>query len=433
MTIISKTQALQRWDLLTDRLREALWSEANSDFLWNTCASENIPEQMRYTVARISGYVLMGFIHPEDVSKELIDALKIDQRTASDVQAALIGRIFNPLREDIDKVYAPLSKTEMPQPISAKLPTGPKIIQDIGAPAASVPPPGMRPQIPLTSQPPAPKSPSISPNPPPVASFASPNAPSVSMPGLAQAAAATPARSQNGPATGSIAPKPVSVADVGWARTQSSGPVVKLDTSGIPPQAPTAPQAQPHPNANEPTTAHLHSPSGAPMGEIERMTMMKKAPVPVAATQPAPMMLHENTMSQADEKNAGFTIIPKSSANAEIPLPPGRTPNIPRPAVLELGGVPSPGSATSPQAPTRPGDASHVVHYTDFKSPLSSVPTMSSGPRAMNEITAFAPAPNPPAPSQAPQASPVPATAPVPVPPKPPVPPQDPVIVKNFP
>ncbi len=446
MITITKPQALQRWDLLTDNLREALWSEANSDFVWNTCASENIPEQMRYTVARISGYVLMGFIHPEDVSQELVDALNIDSRTAKDIQIALMGRIFAPLRADIDKVYAPLGKSEMARATSIQVPAGPKIIQDIGAPAPSTPPPpGMRPQVSLTP-PPAGAAPSAS-GPLSSTSIASTKGPSVSMPGLAKAAAAVPAPSKNGPAVIAAAPKPVSVSDVGWAKTQASGPVVKLDTSNLPPQAPATPPATPRPAAAAPsnagrTTAFPRSAAGAPVGEFERMSMMKTAPAaprpsaivpsatapapaPAASTpvEPAPMMLHEDSTSKAAEKNAGFTL-PKSSTNAEIPLPPARASSVPRPAVLELGGIPSPGTPKTAQAPSGSGMPG-VVHYTEFKPSLSSVPTASAGPRSVNEITASA------------AATPKPAV-PIPTPPQPPSPQKDQpqqgsVIVKNFP
>jgi hypothetical protein len=128
MITITKQQALMRWDTLPDSLREALYSEPNSDFIWSTCRGENVPEQKIYDVARIAGYVLLGFLHPEDVGQELMGAIAIDAKTAKDIQDALIDRIFSPLRADIDKAYAPLSKSEV---VSVATATAPKIIQDV--------------------------------------------------------------------------------------------------------------------------------------------------------------------------------------------------------------------------------------------------------------------------------------------------------------
>ena len=98
---------------MPDVLREALFSEPNSDFIWKTCQAENIPNERIYEAARISGYVLMGFLHPEDMAEQFQEAMGLDKRTADSVQTALIQRIFTPLQQEITAVYAPLSKFEV--------------------------------------------------------------------------------------------------------------------------------------------------------------------------------------------------------------------------------------------------------------------------------------------------------------------------------
>jgi len=110
MTLISKEQALQRWDSLPDNLRDALCSETNSDFIWKTCGDEHIPDEKIYSVARIAGYVLMGFVHPDDASKEIQDATGIDSRIADPIASAVNARIFTPLRQSIDDIYEPATK-----------------------------------------------------------------------------------------------------------------------------------------------------------------------------------------------------------------------------------------------------------------------------------------------------------------------------------
>ena len=108
MITVLQSQSFTRWDTLPDVLREALFAEEVSDFVWKTCRAENIPEEKIFDVARIAGYVLFGFLHPEDMAVEIRDALKIDIRIATAIADAINKRIFTPLRPDIDKVYEPI-------------------------------------------------------------------------------------------------------------------------------------------------------------------------------------------------------------------------------------------------------------------------------------------------------------------------------------
>jgi hypothetical protein len=165
MTTPTQDQALQRWDTLSDNLREALCLEANTDFISTTCANEHIPEDKVSIVSRVSGYVLMGFLHPEDVAQELKNRLGLDTQTANLIEDALNKRIFVPLRADIDKVYAPISKLET-------APTGapkPKVIQDVNVaqpkPAPTLPAVGwsqMKPPPPSVGPTPARPAPTVS-------------------------------------------------------------------------------------------------------------------------------------------------------------------------------------------------------------------------------------------------------------------------------
>jgi hypothetical protein len=159
MTTISRNKLFDRWDTLPDDLREAIFSEVNSDFLWKTCEAEHIPNGKISDVAKVMGYVLMGFLHPEDIAQELKEGLSLDMQTANSIEAALNKRIFAPLRPDIDKVYAPISKLESPSATVAS----PKIIQDVSVappkPAQSLPAVGwsqMKPPAAAASTPPRP-------------------------------------------------------------------------------------------------------------------------------------------------------------------------------------------------------------------------------------------------------------------------------------
>ena len=190
MLTITQNQALQRWDTLPDILREALYAEANSDFLWKACENENVPGEKIHDVARIAGYVLLGFMHPADMAEELKEGLNLDPKTCTAVSSAIDARIFAPLRSDIDKTYEPLSKFA----------GAPKIIQDIGPmPAATTPAQTVPPAV---------------------------------------SAVATPSP---------LTPPPMKpkVPEVGWSKLTPEAPVVRLSQTSVPPQPPATPAAAP--------------------------------------------------------------------------------------------------------------------------------------------------------------------------------------------
>ena len=161
----TQDQALQRWDTLPDNLREALCFDANSEFIQKTCGDEHIPEEKISKVSMVSGYVLMGFLHPEDVAQELKERIGLDTQTANSLEAALNKRIFATLRTDIDKVYSPMGKFE-----ATGVAASPKIIQDVSVappkPAQTLPAVGWSQMKPPTPTTPAPTRPVTAPIPP---------------------------------------------------------------------------------------------------------------------------------------------------------------------------------------------------------------------------------------------------------------------------
>jgi hypothetical protein len=372
-------------------------------------------------------------LSPDYFAGELAEMLKLERDKALTIAAEVRRVILEPIKKELSDFGVDISllnKFEIPT-IKNPAPAtdaGPKILQDIGSSSTPPPPPGMRPAVPLsTPVPQAPKPSSTNRAATAATSFSATKSPLVSIPaptGSAMPTPSSPAAAQAQKSTSSQ--KPSTMSDVGWSKTQSSGPVVKLDVSNLPPKAPApgaaqAPVPQPSNTPQTPSSAsHSEAGSAGTMGEFERLSMMKTGPAAggahPAASEPAPVMLHQDTTFHAAEKNAGFTI-PKSPTSAEISLAPGKPPAPPKAAVLELGI--SPGGAA--KSPVQSG-ASHVVHYTNFKPSLSSSPTASSGPRDVSEITAPSSRPV----SAPPPAPPIPRPAPPPLPPKPPAPPAPP-------
>ncbi|MBI4085615.1 MAG: hypothetical protein HY432_03900 [Candidatus Liptonbacteria bacterium] len=104
---VLQQQLDSRWDSMPGILREAMSSDVNSGMIWEISQKEHLPDEKIYAVSRLTGYILMGFIHPEDLANEIKDSAGIDIRIASNIADSINKKIFQPLRDEIDKIYAP--------------------------------------------------------------------------------------------------------------------------------------------------------------------------------------------------------------------------------------------------------------------------------------------------------------------------------------
>lgn len=88
-------------------LREAMSSEINSDIVWKAAENEHLAEEKIVVVSKFVGYVLMGFIHPEDLAREIKENLGIDIRIATSIADPINKKIFQPLRQELETIYSP--------------------------------------------------------------------------------------------------------------------------------------------------------------------------------------------------------------------------------------------------------------------------------------------------------------------------------------
>jgi len=109
MLKIPRQQVLDRWDSLTDNLREALCSEQNADILWHVCQSQHLSEDKIGIVAILAGDVIMGFAHPEDLAKEIKNELNLNPAIAETIAAEINRKIFIPIKSELEKVYSPVT------------------------------------------------------------------------------------------------------------------------------------------------------------------------------------------------------------------------------------------------------------------------------------------------------------------------------------
>lgn len=311
MITVTKEQAQTRFASLPPALQDALFSEQNTEIISSIGEQYHLSDEKKWAVASLVGWVLLGFLHIEDLPGEIVAEIGGTPQLAKDITDSLSNKIFNVLKSDIEGIYAPAHAEEVP----------------IEPTAGSA--------IPVS---------------------------------LVQKS------------------KPTILSDVGWSK-----------------------QSVPQPNVG--TKAGLPTPAPTPTPPPVIKSAPISTPAPATPAGPAPVMLHEDTSFKAPEKNAGFTLAnPRAAAEINMSRSSAGVPTPPRPAVLEFGGV----------KPPAPGTPAAVVHYTDFRSPLASAPTASSGPRNVSQITATPAAPA--APARPVAQIPTPTPVPVPRPPQAPTP-----------
>ena len=164
MLKISQKQVLERRDTLPQNLREALSSEQNTDILWRVCEGQHLSEDKIRKVAVIAGDVILGFIHIEDLAKEIKVELNIAPEIANAITSEVNRKIFAPIRADLEKVYAPpiaeprgleadLRWQEAPVPPEHIIDLKPKAEEVMAVPLSPPPPAPPITQLPITELP----------------------------------------------------------------------------------------------------------------------------------------------------------------------------------------------------------------------------------------------------------------------------------------
>jgi hypothetical protein len=95
----------KRWDEAPDVLREAVFSPVCNDALENVCEEFHLVEEKRVILRRLGFFVFFGFIHLQDLYKEIKDSLGIDGRLALEIYQELDKKVFSPFHKEIEDNY----------------------------------------------------------------------------------------------------------------------------------------------------------------------------------------------------------------------------------------------------------------------------------------------------------------------------------------
>jgi hypothetical protein len=113
MITYSKTKIDQRWDNMPKNLREVLYSPAYGETVFQIAKDYHLDERKSEIVVRLVGFVLYGFIHPEELDEKMVEEIDIDKNTAEEISDKLNKKIFDQFRKEISEIYSPVSEDSM--------------------------------------------------------------------------------------------------------------------------------------------------------------------------------------------------------------------------------------------------------------------------------------------------------------------------------
>src|SRR5581483_3313363 len=122
---ITTPQARERFLTISDRLQDAMFSTQTAEIIDGIVQQFHLNDEKAGIVGKVAGWVLLGFLHPEDVAHEIQQQTAIPSQAATDIAKALDTKIFANLHDDLAAAYAPA-----PLPTEEHV-TGPKMIQEV--------------------------------------------------------------------------------------------------------------------------------------------------------------------------------------------------------------------------------------------------------------------------------------------------------------
>jgi hypothetical protein len=363
---ISIPQARARLKTLPENLQSVLFSAQTAEIIYRIGEQNHLPEEKISEIAKAAGSAILGFIHIEELAKEIQDLAQLPLETAKSIAASLENRILNSIRSDLEKIYAP-APAEPEKPEEAKKPAPPAAppAQFGGPPAPSKPAgPAPKPFIDLSS----------------LTSKIKPAAPSV-------------------PPTIPKAPKPPApITGAGGDKSAPQAPKVPpapLPTTSAIPKAPPAP-----PPATPPAPAPVFlkrklelEPLKPDMGvRIEQTTQFGAGRTPVPQP-PKPARLEIGRLTPTKTTEPPKPVRTEMAPPRVVHYSEWRTPNISTPPQETVGGA-----TPAPPKPPLPQVEKTTSELKELKPSVSPPPPPERIPPTSLQSSAPPPPPPPPPP-----------------------------------
>ena len=134
--LITQDQARKRFIVIPLSLQDAVFSTQNAAIIADVATDNDLNDDQALKLPEVVGWLMLGFLHLEDLPKQLQEDLLVPQQTALAITSSLTNKIFSLIKNDLDKTYAPV-----PMEKEDSTGVGPKIVEEIKiAQTFSVPP-----------------------------------------------------------------------------------------------------------------------------------------------------------------------------------------------------------------------------------------------------------------------------------------------------
>lgn len=102
MVSVPKKTIGERWNVLPNTLRDAVFSPLNDEAMDSTAKDNHLSDIKSKKLSELCLYVLLGIINSEDLYKEIRDGLQIDPRLALEIYHQVDKKIFESIRKEIE-------------------------------------------------------------------------------------------------------------------------------------------------------------------------------------------------------------------------------------------------------------------------------------------------------------------------------------------
>lgn len=102
---ITKQDLYKRIDSLPEALQEVVFSGETLDILHNVADAHHLNDDRFSKLAATMTFLIAGFIHPEDLVKELIDGLRVEKRIAEELAKEVRVKLLHPIADELAQAH----------------------------------------------------------------------------------------------------------------------------------------------------------------------------------------------------------------------------------------------------------------------------------------------------------------------------------------
>ena len=109
ITTINPQQAKERFRTLPTSLQDVIFSPTTAELIERVGEKNHLNEDKIGLLANVVSNILLGFTHIEDIPEEIQKKVELPKELSATIAGELVVKLIGPLRQDIERSYAPES------------------------------------------------------------------------------------------------------------------------------------------------------------------------------------------------------------------------------------------------------------------------------------------------------------------------------------